>query len=80
MAFVSLAALLIELHGADGQRYWLNPAEITTAREPPAADLHRHFAQGARCVVLTTDGKFIATRETCDVVRERITQQKDNTP
>jgi uncharacterized protein YlzI (FlbEa/FlbD family) len=71
-----VAALLIELHGADGQRYWINPAEITTIREPSGTDLRQHFTSGARCIVLTTDGKFIAVRETCDVVRERV-QQKE---
>lgn len=81
MAIAAAAALLtggvkfitlIELHGADGQKFYLNPAEITTIREPSKADLVHHFAAGAHCVIVTTNGKFVAVRETCDAVRETV--------
>ena len=75
VAFVSLAAVtLIELHGAEGQRFLLNPAQITTIREPSAADLRQHFAPGAHCIVVTTSGKFLAVRESCDQVQAAVSK------
>lgn len=69
---IAAGVRLVELHGADGQRYLLNAAQITTIREPSAYDLRQHFAAHSSCIILTTDGKFIATRETCDEVREKV--------
>lgn len=63
---------LVELHGPNGQRYFINPAEITTIREPINSDL-RHFGSGTHCVIFITNGKFLAVRETCDEVRARVT-------
>jgi uncharacterized protein YlzI (FlbEa/FlbD family) len=60
--------LLIELHGADGQRFFLNTADISQVREPSAKDLNRHFAPGARCVVVMQSGAFLAVRESCEEV------------
>jgi uncharacterized protein YlzI (FlbEa/FlbD family) len=64
-----LAIVLVELHGPDGQRYYVNPAEITSIREPIAKE---HFAHGTRCVIVMTSGKFISTREGCDEVRKMV--------
>lgn len=58
---------LVELHGLDGQLIELNPAAIITVRVPRVRD---HFGPGIRCLVHTTDGKFIAVTESCmDVLR-----------
>jgi hypothetical protein len=46
--------------------------QITSIREPSRADLRRHFAAGARCIVLMADGKFIATQEDCDAIRAMV--------
>lgn len=67
------AVTLVELHGANGQRYWVNPKFITTIREPVRAD-HKYFANGAHCIIVTTTGRFIAVRETCDEVRAAVTR------
>lgn len=68
------AALLIqvtvgftELHGPEGQVMRVNPAKITTLREPARGDL-RHFAPTVHCIVVTVNGKFLAVRETCEQV------------
>ena len=53
----------IELHGPDGQRAFLNPKAISSLREPVDTDL-KHFTGRVRCVVVTTNGKFIAVVET----------------
>lgn len=63
---------LLPLHGPDGQRVFVNPHEVTTVREPTAVDL-KHFAYGARCVVVTVNGKFVAVVEDCDYVVRRLT-------
>lgn len=66
-----LAVALIELHGPQGQRFLLNPIEITWVREPLASDLKR-FTPGVRCLVITVDGKITAVRETCAEVERKL--------
>ena len=63
--------VLVELHGPEGQRFFVNPAEITSVREPVGKD-KLHFAPGMRCIIVMTNGKFIPTRETCDEVRAAV--------
>lgn len=61
----------IELHGPDGQRAFLNPKTISSLREPIATDL-KHFTGRVHCVVVTTNGKFIAVVETCNYIRDTL--------
>jgi hypothetical protein len=68
LAFIAL----LEVHGPDGQTAYVNEHEISTLREPAAHDL-RHFARGTHCIVVTTNGKFVATVETCATLRQRLT-------
>lgn len=63
---------LLELHGPDGQRVWVNTAEISSLRMPTNADLARHFPRNTHCVVVTGNGKFITTVETCAAIRDRL--------
>lgn len=70
-AITPAALTLVELHGPEGQRYYLNPVEISTIREPVGNDL-RHFSKGTRCLIVTTNGKFLAVHETCDEVRAEV--------
>jgi hypothetical protein len=76
--FETLSALIfisgvefIELHGPDGQRAFLNPKTISSLREPIATDL-KHFTGRVHCVVVTTNGKFIAVVETCNYIRDTL--------
>lgn len=67
---VLIAALdLLEVHGPDGQMAFVNVHEIASIRAPTTFDLGRHFAKGSKCVLLTTDGKFLAVVETCAEIR-----------
>lgn len=76
LAFVLLAAIeLLEVHGPDGQVAMINTHEIATLREPAAFDLRRHFARGTRCIVLTTDGKFLAVTESCGELRAMLRER-----
>lgn len=64
-----IAALhFIALHGADNQTYWVNADQVTSLRAPMPADLQKSFAPGVHCIVVTTNGKFLAVTETCEVV------------
>jgi hypothetical protein len=67
---VALASIvLVELHGPTGQLIYVNPAEVTTIREPLAAS---HFAREVRCLIYLTNRNFITVRETCDRVRVKL--------
>ena len=71
--FAAALVVLVELHGPEGRRFFINPAEITSVREPSSRD-RQHFAPGTHCNIVTTDGKFISTRETCDEVRAAVSR------
>ena len=66
---------MLELHGPDGQTVFINDHEISSLRMPVVNDL-RHFAKGTKCVVVTTDGKFVAVVETCVKVRDMMVENK----
>lgn len=69
--FLIVSAVFIVLHGSDGQQQYINPAQITSMREPVGSD-RQHFPDRTHCVIVTTSGKFIAVQETCSVVRDII--------
>jgi hypothetical protein len=56
---------LILLTGPDNQPIQLNIDEVVSVRQPRSAD---HFAVGARCIINTTDGKFVLVQELCSSV------------
>lgn len=59
---------LIELHASNGARILVNPTEVSVIREPTDAGI-RHLGQGAKCVLVMSNGQFNAVREDCDTVR-----------
>jgi hypothetical protein len=71
-----LAAItLVELHGPTGQRIEINAAEISSLREP--ADIsrdHYHWAKGTRCIIVMSNGRYIAVVEDCMTVAEKLTR------
>lgn len=71
---VPVSVELLELHGPDGQTVFVSQRQVNSLRQPTAADLHRYFPKPARCIVLTTDGKFIAVVETCQAIRDLLTR------
>src|SRR5262249_37312395 len=72
--FLSLLALLfIELHGPTGQTLYVNAAEISMLREPTAQALAaQHWAKGVHCIIVQTNGKFLAVAEDCATVRSKL--------
>jgi hypothetical protein len=76
--FVLLVALrLIELHGPEGQRIFINPEEVTSVREPRGL-AQGHFPRGVRCLIYLTNRNFITVTEDCDTVRQRLQQTGDS--
>ena len=72
VAALLAAVQLLELHGPTGQRAYVNVNEISTLREPNTPDLQRYFMRGVHCVVVTTNGQFLAVTETCDDIRNQV--------
>jgi hypothetical protein len=66
---VLLALTLAEFHGPSGQRLDINTAEISSIREPTT---NSHWGSGTHCVIVMSNGKFMAVAETCDGVRRKL--------
>jgi hypothetical protein len=70
-------ALLIVLHTLDGREIDVVASQITSMREAKSdsAD-NKDFTKGVRCMINTSDGKFVSVMETCATVRQRIGELK----
>lgn len=64
---ILIAVALIALTGPDSQRIDVNPQEIVSIR-PQRGNL----STGIRCLLHTTDGRYIAVSETCETVRGKL--------
>jgi hypothetical protein len=72
IAFVAL----VGLHTPNGHVFEINPAEISSAREPLDLGRGRHWADGTHCVLVMTNGRFNAVAETCAEVESKMEQTK----
>lgn len=70
------AVELIELHGPEGQRAYVNTLSIASLREPSDTDLRTHFARGTHCVVVLMSGRFMAVAESCNEVRTLMVRER----
>lgn len=61
-----LAAILM-LHSVSGSEIDVNPKSIISMREARPND--SYFAEGVRCMINTSDGKFVTVVETCEEIR-----------
>lgn len=68
--------LLILLHGLDGHDIMVNPIQVTSMHAQLEGKPNEHVAEGAKCLINTTDGKFVSVIETCDKVRELLATPK----
>ena len=66
-----LIAMLIELQGVGGQKVYVNPDSVINIREPHGIN-SGHWPAGTRCLVFTSDGKYIATVEPCETIRKKL--------
>jgi len=62
---------LVEVHAPNGQIIYVNPREVTSIREPLAAN-RRYLAKGVNCVMFIVNGNFIGTIETCPEIRKAL--------
>jgi hypothetical protein len=61
---------LVRLTGTDGQLIEINPEEVVSVRAPGSIAEHLH--PNTRCVVYTSDGKFISVRDECQDVQKKL--------
>lgn len=66
-----LVAAFIEVQAPGGQMIWLNREAIVSLRHPRGVP-QGHWSADVRCLVLTLDGKYLTTVETCARVRQKL--------
>jgi uncharacterized protein YlzI (FlbEa/FlbD family) len=78
--FEYVAVLFITVHAPDGQEVVLNISEISSIRKPrEGAD--DHFAEGTKCLLTMSNGKFTVTTETClEIVHKIAIANKEEQP
>jgi len=59
--------ILIQVQGPDTQIIDLNPEQIVAMRAPRGTD---HFGPEVKCLISTTDSKFVGVVQTCETVRK----------
>jgi hypothetical protein len=69
---IAAAALVfVELHGPSGHPIEVNPAEVSSLREPmdiPSG----HWTKGTRCIVVMTNRMFYGVAEDCTTVERML--------
>lgn len=65
-----LVLVLVELHGPSGQIVEINPAEVSSVRQP--LDVRGHWMQGTKCIIVMSNGGYIATSEDCPTVTQKL--------
>jgi hypothetical protein len=77
---VAFALALVLLHGPAGHQIYVNPESVTTMTEALPGSKNKHIVDTAKCLLNTTDGKFISVVETCDEVRALFQQGEKPKP
>jgi hypothetical protein len=65
---------LITAHQPNGQELFINPDEIVALRSQPRSE--GYVKEGVKCVVLTTDGKFLTVIEECRMLQMELEKIK----
>jgi hypothetical protein len=65
---------LIAAHLPGGLEVYINPDEVVAMRTPPHTE--GYVKEGVKCIVLTTDGKFLAIVEECRVIQTELERIK----
>jgi len=68
------ALTLVEFHAPSGQRVEINPAEVSSLREP--IDIKGHWGKGTHCVIVMTNGRFNGVAESCAVAEQKLQDAK----
>jgi hypothetical protein len=67
---------LVLLHATDGHEILINRDSVITMHAGIAGKKNEYLAEGVRCYINTSDGKFISVVETCEQVRDLIRQSE----
>lgn len=67
-------AVLVILHGPNGHEILLNPAAMTSMHAARPGVPNELLTDEIKCVINTSDGKFVSVVETCAIVRELFRQ------
>jgi uncharacterized protein YlzI (FlbEa/FlbD family) len=73
---VVVAALLVLLHGPDGREILLNADLVVSMHAAIKGKPNTALTDEVRCLINTSDGKFISVVESCDQVLELIGRAK----
>lgn len=68
--------VLVTLHGVNGHEIFVNPREVTSMHAAIPGKPNKTFTEGVRCMISTTDGKFVTVIETCEAVRQLFQNSK----
>ena len=72
-SLVSIGVTLVELHGPGGQVLIVNPAEVSSLRQP--LDIHQqHWPRGTHCIVVMANAGSLAVSEDCHTVQHLLSQ------
>ena len=63
-----ILAAFISLHGPGHQHISVNPEVVISLRTPHGGYFHKEV----KCVIHTSDGKFISVTETCHLVERKL--------
>lgn len=74
MGAVVVLEFLVMLHGPGDREILVNPATVTSMHAAITGRPNEQLSQQVRCLINTSDGKFISVIETCDQVRNLFRQ------
>lgn len=64
-----VAVQMLVLTGPDNQLVEVAANHVVELRYPRSSE---HFAHGTRCIVFTSDGKYVAVTETCKQINDML--------
>jgi len=69
---IAATLVLLLLHGPGGHEITLKPQSVTSLHAAISGVPNKQFADDVKCVINTSDGKFISVIETCEDVSRAI--------
>lgn len=70
------AVVLVLLHGPNGHEILLNPAAVTSTHAAIEGKKNEYVTEDVRCVINTSDGKFVSVIESCETVQQLFRQSE----
>ena len=74
---IDIVLTLIVLHSVEGHEIRINPAQINSLRAArPKGEGGKLFTDEVKCMINTTDGKFINVIENCETVNRMLQEAR----